>query len=86
MAHTKNGEAWFADLGATDCEHMFFREEWFKNMQLYSGSECTVRVGDGNLLNVKGKCDIDVKVQSVDGTSKRHTVGGVLYVPSRDPE
>ncbi|KAJ8980835.1 hypothetical protein NQ317_018415 [Molorchus minor] len=58
----KTEDAWFADSGAT--EHMSFRREWFKNFTPYSEKIYSVRVGDGTLIDARGRGDIDVAIVS----------------------
>lgn len=40
-----------------------------------------MRVGDGSLIDVRGRGNINVLVKRVDGSVQTHTIADVLYVP-----
>lgn len=70
-------DSWYADSGAT--EHMCSRKECFKNYEAYPERSYTVRVGDGALIDAKGRGDVEVYTNNSEKVI--HTLKNVLHVP-----
>lgn len=75
VSSTDGSDVWILDSGASD--HVCKRREWFINFQEASS---TVKIGDGNMIPVRGRGDINIL--AFDGTkwSEKH-IANVLYVP-----
>ena len=69
----KNDEGWIIDSGAT--HHMSHKHEWFTNLDRSSHNK--VKIGNGALMEVKGKGDVVIHT-----TKGIKTIHDVLYVPS----
>lgn len=76
--NTCSTDGWFADSGAI--EHMSFDKKLFKNFISYSENTYKVRVGGGNLINTRGRGDIDIVTKATNG-NKIYTMSDVLFVP-----